>query len=99
MPALKNLKATFNEDELQVIEISIDTDFDAWKRASNMEKIQLETHNYIISNWKKTNLYKNYNIKTIPRYLLFDKTGKIIDTDAPRPSTKALTELIQKQLL
>ncbi|WP_298417963.1 TlpA disulfide reductase family protein [uncultured Kordia sp.] len=99
MPALKNLKTTFNEDELQVIEISIDTDFNAWKRASKVEKIQLETHNYIISNWKKTNLYKNYNIKTIPRYLLFDKTGKIIDTDAPRPSTKALTELIQKQLL
>ena len=57
-----------------------------------------EEDNYIIANWKKSSLYKNYKIKTIPRYLLFDKNGKIIDDDAPRPSENELIKLIKASI-
>lgn len=98
MPYLKELKSKFTENELQVIEISIDENYAAWERASKIEKINDRKHNYIIANWKKSNLYKNYDIKTIPRYLLFDKNGKIIDDDAPRPRSKELIDLIKASL-
>ncbi|MFC4096401.1 TlpA family protein disulfide reductase [Euzebyella saccharophila] len=98
MPFLKDLKLKFNETELKIIEISIDKDYSAWLRASKLENLSNEIDNYIISNWEKSNLYKNYNIKTIPRYLLFGKDGKIIDENAPRPSEKELIELIKASI-
>ena len=98
MPFLKDLKEKFNENKIKVIEISIDEDYSAWVRASKLENLSKEEENYIISNWKKSSLYKNYKIETIPRYLLFDKNGKIIDSDAPRPSENELEKLIKASI-
>ncbi len=98
MPSLKALKGTFAESELVVIEISIDKQYNAWEKAARMEGLAPEKYNYLISNWEKTALYKNYEIKTIPRYLLFDQAGQIIDSDAPRPSDNALVELIKANI-
>ncbi|WP_298325876.1 TlpA disulfide reductase family protein [uncultured Dokdonia sp.] len=98
MPFLEDLKATFNETEFEIIEISIDKEYSAWVRASKLENLSTEENNYIIADWKKSKLYNNYNIKTIPRYLLFDKFGKIIDDNAPRPSDNELASLIKANL-
>ena len=98
MPYLKDLKRKFNEDEFKVIEISIDKDYSAWVRASELESLSKEEENYIISNWKKSSLYENFKIETIPRYLLFDKNGKIINDDAPRPSENELKKLIKASI-
>jgi thiol-disulfide isomerase/thioredoxin len=98
MPLLKDLKSKFSENELKVIEISIDKDYSAWVRASKLEKLSNEKDSYIIANWEKSSLYKNYSVKTIPRYLLFGKDGKIIDENAPRPSQMELTELIKASI-
>jgi thiol-disulfide isomerase/thioredoxin len=98
IPFLKELKSNFSDKELQIIEISIDTDYSAWVRASQIENLSGYENNYIIANWEKSKLYKNYKIQAIPRYLLFDKNGKIIDDDAPRPSDKELTERIKASI-
>jgi len=98
MPFLKDLKSKFNESELKVIEISIDKDYSAWVRASKLENLSKEADNYIIVNWEKSNLYKSYKIKTIPRYMLFGKDGEIISDDAPRPSEKELEQLIRASI-
>jgi len=98
MPFLKDLKSKFNKSDFKVIEISIDKDYSAWVRASKLENLSNEKDNYIISNWKKSSLYNNYSIKTIPRYLLFGKDGKIIDENAPRPSETELVELIKASI-
>ncbi|WP_158254416.1 TlpA disulfide reductase family protein [Tenacibaculum sp. SG-28] len=95
LPLLKNLKSKFSEKDLQVIEISIDKEYASWVSASKLENLSNEEDSYIITNWEKSSLYKNYNIKTIPRYLLFGRDGKIIDANAPRPSQIELTELIK----
>ncbi|MNE99606.1 hypothetical protein D3C80_1983100 [compost metagenome] len=41
---------------------------------------------------------KYYKVNTIPRFLVFDKQGKIVDVDAPRPSDPALKKLLEKYL-
>ena len=43
-------------------------------------------------------LYKYYKIEGIPRYMIFDKEGKIITVDAPRPSNPAFRKLIEQTL-
>jgi len=39
-----------------------------------------------------------YKIEGIPRYLIFDKEGKIVTVDAPRPSAPALKQLIEQNI-
>ncbi|MGJ7032995.1 thioredoxin-related protein [Niabella hirudinis] len=41
---------------------------------------------------------KSFNIVSIPRFLLFDQTGKLISLNAPKPSDKDIYEFIDKLL-
>ena len=40
----------------------------------------------------------DYGIRGIPRFILLDKEGKIINADAPRPSNPKLRSLIDKHI-
>lgn len=42
--------------------------------------------------------FQEYNLKTIPRYILLDKEGKIIDAYAPKPSNPKLKTLLLENL-
>lgn len=56
--------------------------------------------------WKNIELIANYNegigkyykIEGIPRLMIFDKEGKIVTVDAPRPSNPAFKALIEQTL-
>jgi peroxiredoxin len=56
--------------------------------------------------WKNIELLANYNesigkyykVDGIPRLMIFDKEGKIVTVDAPRPSDPAFKELIEQIL-
>jgi thiol-disulfide isomerase/thioredoxin len=45
-----------------------------------------------------TDLTKLYDIPGIPRFMVFDQKGNIVNIDAPRPSTPELKALIEKVL-
>ena len=44
----------------------------------------------------KSDFVKDYNIDFIPRYVLIDPNGKIVDPDAPRPSSPLRIELFNE---
>ena len=71
------------------VSISCDQDKTAWEQMVKEKKlggIQLiENENQAFTN--------AYTVTTIPRFILLDKEGKIIDADAPRPSEPGLVEL------
>ena len=46
----------------------------------------------------KSTICVDYKINAIPRFLLFDKAGKIVSIDAPRPSNPETKEIITKLL-
>ena len=41
---------------------------------------------------------KNYRITGIPRYMIFDKFGRIVSVAAPNPTTPKLKKLIEDTL-
>ena len=97
IPYLNKLKNEFDPADFQIIEVSIDEEYSDWERATQLENIDKE-ESYIISNWKISNLYRDYSIKSIPRYLLFDRDGKILNEDAPRPSDQELYKEIEASI-
>jgi thiol-disulfide isomerase/thioredoxin len=56
--------------------------------------------------WTNVQLLANYNesvgkyykIEGIPRFMIFDKEGKIVTVDAPRPSNPEFKKLIEQTL-
>lgn len=97
IPYLKKLEKKFHGKNIKFVSISVDYSNakDKWKnmiKSKNMGGIQLFSYG-------DSGLMKAYNIKGIPRFILLDKEGYIINADAPRPSSGSRIEnLIRKNL-
>lgn len=92
IPHLKKLEEELHGEDIVFLSISIDAlkDKQKWKdfvKAKELKGVQLMADNA----WQ-SGLVKNYEIKGIPRFMIFDKQGNIITTDAMRPSQPALKE-------
>ncbi len=88
MPYSKQLHEMFSPKQLKnlvFLYISIDATEDAWKAA--VKEIGMEGKLGISpGNWN-SEIARFFQINSIPRYMLMDKTGKIVVFEANRPSS------------
>ena len=93
LPYLEKLQDTYKDnDHIVFASVSIDKDKAAWEKMvkeKDMKGVQV-----IGDKAWNSSICKDYNIKGIPRFLLIDKLGKIIDANAPRPSSKAIKTVL-----
>lgn len=73
--------------------ISIDENEEAWKKAS--ETMQIHGVNVIAKGGWKSSIISHFKIQGIPRCLLIDKNGNVVDENAKKPSQ---TEEIYKEI-
>lgn len=97
MPSSKVLKGRFKTKNVVFVNISMDDNSAAWKKASRSDGIDTP-ENYILIQPGKSDLKKRYKITSIPRYFLIDKTGKVVNANAPRPSDNAISAEIETLL-
>ena len=80
--------------------IFIGVSHDGLKQKTNWKKY-LEKRGWngteLIANYNES-IGKYYKVDGIPRFMIFDKEGKIVTVDAPRPSSPELKKLIEKTL-
>lgn len=95
MPALTALEEALKDDEIEFLSISVDKDLDAWQnflKDNNPKGVQLHQG-------ESNELVKSeYLVYSIPRFVLIDKEGKIVNANAPRPSGNALDYIKSKVL-
>lgn len=96
IPSLKKIEKEFHNNNIQFVSISIDKekDFNKWQTMINtkaLSGIQL----FADSDWS-SKFVKDYQIQGIPRFILIDPNGNIVNANAPRPSDPALTDLFKK---
>lgn len=92
--ALKEKLSKKEQKEAVFLYISIDNTEEAWKKAIN--DLGLEgTHGFSPGGWGAA-ITSKFQVSSIPRYLLFDKKGQLVNPNAPRPSDPALLQLLQK---
>lgn len=96
-PHLKELVKQFKGKEVIFIGIATDrvNQKDTWLKFVAEE--QLPGIQLFAEGWNNS-LCKDYQIQSIPRYMLFDKEGNIITINAPLPSSPKLKELIEENL-
>ncbi|UPQ79049.1 TlpA family protein disulfide reductase [Flavobacterium azooxidireducens] len=96
IPALKEVEKEYHGKNIEFVSISIDDqkDLEKWKKMvadKELKGIQLFADNA----WE-SDFVKKYAIDGIPRFILLDTEGKIINSDAPRPSDAKLKELLKE---
>jgi len=93
-PALEELEKSFEGKDVVFISISIDTDKAKWKEMVEAKKL---SGLHLFSN-NQGPIVKDYEVTEIPRFILFDKNGRTVDINAPRPSDPKLKSLIESKL-
>jgi len=96
IPHLLELEKEYHGKNIIFLSVSVDEekDYDTWKNMlveKEMGGVQL-----FASGWSK--IAKDYKINGIPRFMLFDSNGNIINVRAPRPSNDGIRPLIDQHL-
>ncbi|SFG92089.1 TlpA family protein disulfide reductase [Pedobacter insulae] len=97
IPHLKKLEEEMKGKDVAIISLSTDavTDKEKWLKMikdENLGGIQL------FAGGPGNEFSQYYKVNTIPRFLVFDKQGKIVTVDSPRPSNPELKALLEKEL-
>ena len=97
LPALETLQEDYKTEPITFVNISVDRDKEAWKTMVKEKKLR-GIHLYASPETKE--LFKElYDLRSIPRYMLIDEKGNIINANLPMPSDKNLKELITATLI
>ena len=95
LPHLEKLQEDLKDNNVAFVSVSIDDTRDPWKKMvekKEMKGIQL----YSEGAWS-SEIIKNFVVKGIPRFILLDENGIIVDNDAARPSGN-IKEVILEEL-
>lgn len=93
IPHLETLYEQFADDaDVRIVSISVDQDRDAWVKKITEDKPAWEQ--YRICEENSDAFFSAIKLETIPRFIIVDSDGSIINEDAARPSDEVCTETI-----
>ena len=92
MPYSEKLQEKYKDKDVVFLFVSIDQDPGKWERSAR--DFNLVENSFLARNYPKAKLFQDNNVSSIPRYMLFDKNGRLIDDNARRPSDKDLETTI-----
>ncbi|PVX52581.1 thiol-disulfide isomerase/thioredoxin [Balneicella halophila] len=96
MPKGKELHKKFKDKDIVFLYFALNDNEEAWTKAC--KKLEIEENSYFVINPKTARFIADNKIKSIPRYFLFDKTGMLIDRNAPRPKDDNVEIIFDKYL-
>lgn len=96
IPYLQALKKDFQGKDIAFVGISIDHKKQDWENF--MKENKLEGYQLFANLSVEDNFTRKYDVMYIPRFVLIDKEGKIINANAPSPSNSEIKDLINRHL-
>ncbi|NII27571.1 TlpA family protein disulfide reductase [Pseudoflavitalea sp. X16] len=100
MPYLKKLLPDFAGKGIKFISVSIDENdkIDDWIAASKDEGLYNNPYNFRLEQGSHNKLLKILEIRSVPRYLLYDPEGKLISAQFITPDKKEFKEQLLKEI-
>ena len=98
IPFLKKIEEKYHGKNIEFVSISIDVnkDYEKWKNfvtEKQLGGVQL----FADKDWS-SDFITSFGINSIPRFLLIDPQGNVVDADAVRPSSPELVSTLDKLL-
>jgi thiol-disulfide isomerase/thioredoxin len=76
------------------IYLSIDDNISDWKKANSDENLTQYGNSYLLLNPQKADILKELKVYSIPRYLVINKKGEIINSNVPSPGNQAISAFL-----
>jgi thiol-disulfide isomerase/thioredoxin len=96
VPSLKKVEEEYQGKNIQFVSISIDNIKDRQKWSNLVNTKQLGGIQLLADMDFNSEFIKAYEIKEIPRFILIDPDGNIVNSNAPKPSETKLTDLFNE---
>ncbi len=94
IPSLEKVEEQFQGKNIVFVSISIDKNKDREKWSKLITEKKMSGIQLLADNEFDSKFIKEYNIQGIPRFILIDTKGNIVNAQAPRPSDSKLIELL-----
>jgi hypothetical protein len=90
------MRQSFKNQNIVFLYISTDNNFSDWKGVRSKALLDNYPYSFLLINSEQSSIKKTNNIITLPRYIIINKKGKVVNMDAPRPSDPKLKPLLDK---
>lgn len=98
IPFLETLEKNYRDKNITFISISVDDQKDKNKWRKMIEDKHMSGTQIIAPDKFESNFIKAYGVNAIPRFILIDPKGKVVDYNAPRPSNKEKIQALLSSL-
>lgn len=95
----QKLRKKYSQKDISFIYLSIDEKRTAWEDALKEENLDNYPFSFLLKDVKESSLLKQFGVKSIPRYVIYDKKGNLVDGDAPAPGSKNLEKILTRYLM
>jgi len=93
IPYMEKVAASYaGSSKVSCISISIDEDIDAWK--ADVAEAKPAWPQYVVTAKGQQQVAGDYKINAIPRFVIIDALGKLVEVNAERPSSATVKEQI-----
>jgi thiol-disulfide isomerase/thioredoxin len=96
MPALKEIIKAYEGDDIAFVVISVDDKKDQAKWKKMVPVYNVGGTHLISDNALNSEFMKAYSVGLIPRSILLDREGKVINNNAPKPSDENLKTVLNQ---
>lgn len=87
MPSSQSLQAELMDENITFLYLSTDRKEDPWRNAIDKHELTTGKH-FRILNGDNSTAMNELQVQFIPRYMIYDNKGQLVNEDAPRPSDK-----------
>jgi thiol-disulfide isomerase/thioredoxin len=94
-PFFEDLAERYTNEQLAFVSLSVDEDKNAWRMEASNKKGR------VLQLWAKNaedDFAKKYALATIPRFILIDWKGNIVNAEMPYPSDPEFEAILQKEI-
>lgn len=99
IPSLEKVEEQFQGKNILFVSISIDNSKDRQKWSNLVNKKEMRGIQLLADKEFDSKFIKEYNIQAIPRFILIDPNGNIVNAQAPFPSDPKLIDLLNSLTL
>jgi thiol-disulfide isomerase/thioredoxin len=99
IPSLKAMEEKYSNENVQFVSVSIDKEEDREKWRQFVLSRELGGIQVMANSAWSSELTKKYNISGIPRFIMINDEGAIVEVDAPRPSNASAFNKMMETVL
>lgn len=96
LPYSFKLKKEFENKDIEFLYVSIDAGKQRWLDASGNLGFPQMNNCFMVKKIQGSKIKEHFKIETIPRIIVYNKSGDVVSIDAPAPSDPALKKLLNK---